>query len=390
MAHGTGSSSSQRLIRDYFANCYGNKFLLTGDDAALLDFTGLNAKFLDPTASGTTFLDTKGPGATLLKSTGSATMVPDPAQDGVQKGVSPDAPPLRLAFSTDSYVVRPLFFAGGDIGRLAVAGTVNDVSTAGARPLYLSLGFILEEGFALAELRRICESIAACAREAGVLIVTGDTKVVERGHGDGVYINSTGIGVLPAGYTLSGRNCRPGDIILLSGSLGDHGITIISARAGLSFNSPLTSDVAPLSAMVAAVLAAAPDVRCFRDPTRGGLASTLNELAAQSDTALVVDEAAVPVKDAVRGACDLLGYDVFQVANEGKMVAIVPPNQATAALEAMRQSPYGTQAARIGQVLDGTRDSTTSLENSRAYLQTAFGSLRLLDMLSGEQLPRIC
>jgi len=288
----------------------------------------------------------------------------------------------RIALSTDTYVVSPLFFPGGDIGRLAVCGTVNDVATSGATPLCLSVGFILEEGFPISQLKEILLSIREAAHEAEVRIVTGDTKVVEKGHGDGVYINTSGVGVINGTRTLSGAACRPGDRVLLSGTLGDHGIAVISQREGLSFSTDIRSDAAPLNRLVAAVTQAAPDVRCFRDPTRGGLASALNELAASSGVSILVDETSVPVHDQVRGACEMLGYDVFQVANEGKMLAVVPAEQAEAALEAMRSAPYGENAAIIGAV---ERDSP-----GKAYVRTAFGSTRIMDMLVGEQLPRIC
>lgn len=295
------------------------------------------------------------------------------------------APGERLAFSTDSFVVTPHFFSGGDIGRLAVCGTVNDVATSGAKPCYLSCGFVLEEGFPIADLKRICQSMAEVAAEAGVRLVTGDTKVVNRGHGDGVYINTAGIGLLPEGVNLGGAQCRPGDKVLVSGTLGDHGITIMSCRESLSFKADLQSDAAPLNHLIADVLAAAPGTRCFRDPTRGGLASTLNELASQSNTDITVDEQAVPVKPAVQGACDMLGYDVLQVANEGKMVCIVAPEDAEAALEAMRANKYGKDAAIIGEVSESKPE-----RGPKVYLHTAFGGTRILDMLVGEQLPRIC
>jgi hydrogenase expression/formation protein HypE len=291
-------------------------------------------------------------------------------------------PGARLAFSTDTYVVSPLFFPGGDIGRLAVCGTVNDVATSGATPLYLSVGFVLEEGVAVADLKRILTSMRDAAAEAGVRIVTGDTKVVERGHGDGVYINTAGVGALPDGLDLSGSHCRPGDAVLLSGTLGDHGVAVISTREGLSFSTDIRSDAAPLNRLVAAVLAAAPDVRCFRDPTRGGLASTLNELAGASRVSITVEESAVPVRDQVRGACEMLGYDVFQVANEGKMVAVVPAEQAASALAAMRSVPYGEDAAIVGVVAEAPA--------GKVYVKTGFGATRIMDMLVGEQLPRIC
>lgn len=291
-------------------------------------------------------------------------------------------PSGRLAFSTDTYVVTPHFFPGGDIGRLAVCGTVNDVATSGARPLFLSVAFVLEEGMPIADLRRILESMRDAAAEAGVHIVTGDTKVVERGHGDGIYINTAGVGALGADVDLSGSYARAGDVVLLSGTLGDHGIAIVSTREGLSFETDIATDAAPLAQICADVLAAAPDTRCFRDPTRGGLASTLNEIADASGVSITVDETAVPVNPQVRGACEMLGYDVFQVANEGKMVAIVPEAQAEAALSAMRAAPYGENAAIIGRVAEAPA--------GKVYVKTAFGATRIMDMLVGEQLPRIC
>ena len=306
-------------------------------------------------------------------------------------------------------MVTPHFFPGGDIGRLAVCGTVNDVATSGARPLYLSCAFILEEGFPMDDLRRICASMAEAAREAGVRFVTGDTKVVNRGHGDGIYINTSGVGSLAEGVNLGGAQIRPGDAVLVSGTLGDHGITIMSCRdhtaqivdftihesfpqciimscrEGLNFSANIESDAAPLNHLIADVLAAAPHTRCFRDPTRGGIASTLNELAEQSGTDITVDEDAIPVKDAVLGACEMLGYDVMQVANEGKMVCVVAADEAEAALAAMRKSPYGADAAIIGRVTEAD-----PARGPKVFLRTAFGSTRILDMLVGEQLPRIC
>ena len=334
LGHGSGGTMMKRIIDEVFYEAYGSAELLRGDDAAVLPS-------------------------------------PEPGE--------------RLAFSTDSFVVTPQFFPGGDIGRLAVCGTVNDVATSGATPRYLSCGFVLEEGFSIDDLRRICASMAECAREAGVVLVTGDTKVVNRGHGDGVYINTSGIGTLAPGVDLSGAYCRPGDKVLLSGTLGDHGITIMSCRESLSFSTDLRSDAAPLNHLIAGVLAAAPGVRCFRDPTRGGLASTLNEFAAQSQVDITVEEAAVPVKPAVLGACEMLGYDVMQVANEGKMVCVVPADQADAALDAMRANAYGADAAIIGEVSAVQPD-----RGPKVFLRTAFGSRRILDMLVGEQLPRIC
>lgn len=333
LGHGSGGSMMKRIIDQVFFEAYAGEELLTGDDAACL--------------------------------------------------AAPKSG--RIAFSTDSFVVTPQFFPGGDIGRLAVCGTVNDVATSGAIPQYLSCGFILEEGYPIEDLKRICASMAEMAKEAGVRIVTGDTKVVNRGHGDGVFINTSGVGFIPEGIDLSGAYCKPGDKILVSGTLGDHGITIMSCREELGFQADLQTDAAPLNHLIQAVLTAAPDTRCFRDPTRGGLASTLNELADQSQVDFVIEEDAVPVKDVVRGACEMLGYDIFQVANEGKMVCVVPADQADAALGAMRANKYGKDAAIIGDVVEkpGNRDA-------RVSLHTSFGSLRIMDMLVGEQLPRIC
>ncbi len=291
----------------------------------------------------------------------------------------------RIAISTDTFVVTPRFFPGGDIGRLAVCGTVNDVATSGARVLYISCGFVLEEGLPLDELRRVCASMAEASREAGVPIVTGDTKVVERGGCDGLYINTSGVGVLPEGVHLSGRNCRPGDKILLSGTLGDHGIAVMVAREGLGMSAAVKSDAAPLNHLVQKVREAAPNTRCFRDPTRGGLASTLNELAAQSGVSMVVREADVPVHPQVRGCCDMLGYDVFQVANEGKMVCVVPAEEADAALVAMRSCRYGEDASIIGEVVEIPESRSPIVQ-----VETELGSHRVMDMLVGEQLPRIC
>lgn len=330
MAHGSGGTMMRDIIEQLFFEAYAGDTLRRGDDAATLDIAG-----------------------------------------------------GRVAFSTDTFVVTPHFFPGGDIGHLAVCGTVNDVATSGATPRYLSCGFVLEEGYPLDDLRRVCASMAAAAKEAGVEIVTGDTKVVNRGHGDGIYINTAGIGELRDGVDLSASHIRPGDKILISGSIGDHGIAIISTREELSFSTQIESDAAPLNHLITAVLDACPagSVRAFRDPTRGGLASTLNEFASTAHVDIRVDEDEVPVHDQVRGACEMLGYDVFQVANEGKMVCVCAPEAADAALAAMRADKYGAEAAIIGEVLEG---------DGRVYLRTSFGSERILDMLVGEQLPRIC
>jgi hydrogenase expression/formation protein HypE len=292
------------------------------------------------------------------------------------------APPGRLVMSTDCHVIAPLFFPGGDIGSLSVHGTINDVAMSGARPLYLSAGFILEEGLALARLERIVASMARASREAGVPVVTGDTKVVERGKGDGVFITTTGVGVVPAGVRISGELAQPGDAILVSGSIGDHGVTIMSSRENLGFDTDLRSDSAALHTLVAAMLDAAPGIHCLRDPTRGGLATTLNELAHQSGVGMLLREDDIPVQPAVAAACELLGLDPLYVANEGKLVCICPADDAGRLLDAMRAHPLGRRAAVIGEVVpDG---------HGFVRMQTGFGGCRVVDWLSGEQLPRIC
>jgi hydrogenase expression/formation protein HypE len=288
----------------------------------------------------------------------------------------------RLALTTDSYVVTPRFFPGGDIGKLAVYGTVNDLAMSGAHPLYLSAGFILEEGLAMAELRGVVASMREAARECGVRLVTGDTKVVDRGKADGLFINTTGAGRVPQERAVHPRRVRPGDVVLVSGDIGRHGIAVLSVREGIAFETPVQSDCAPLTPLVAALFEAAVDVHCLRDTTRGGLASALNEIALDSGVSLVVDESEVPVDEAVAGPCELLGLDPLYVACEGRMVAFVPEPQADAALEAMRRHPLGTGAARIGRVTQGPAGMVS--------LRTRLGGQRLLDLLSGEQLPRIC
>lgn len=293
-----------------------------------------------------------------------------------------ELPPGRIAFSTDTYVVQPLVFKGADIGKLAVCGTVNDLSAVGAVPKYLSAGFIIEEGLKIAELETILDSMVAAAAEAGVSIVTGDTKVVDKGSADKLFINTAGVGAVPEGVDIGAANAKVGDAVLLSGSMGDHGIAVVSEREGLTFETAVKSDCAPLNGMVAAMIAAGSNIHCLRDPTRGGLASALNELAQASDVGIRIAENQVPVKDQVAGACEMLGYDVFHVANEGKMVAIVDPADADAVLAAMKASPYGAEAARIGEVADSPK--------GKVLVDTAFGSTRILDMLVGEQLPRIC
>ena len=291
--------------------------------------------------------------------------------------------PLTLAFTTDSYVISPLFFPGGDIGKLAVCGTVNDLAVTGAEPRYLSAGFIIEEGLPMETLDRVVISMAETARAAGVRIVTGDTKVVNHGAADGLFINTAGVGVFPEGRSLTPTNLRPGDRILVSGTLGDHGIAVMMEREGLAFSSSLQSDCAPLNGLIAGLLAACPGaVRCMRDPTRGGLVSTLNEWASTTRTGIEVAEDAVPLRQEVRGACEILGLDPLYVANEGKVVIAVDPAHADAALAALRAHPLGREAAVIGEV--------TETHPRRVVLRTMLGAHRILDMLVGEQLPRIC
>ena len=295
----------------------------------------------------------------------------------------------RVVMSTDSYVIRPIVFPGGDIGKLAVCGTVNDLAMRGAHPLYLTAGFIIEEGLPLAELDRIVASMAATAAQAGVRVVAGDTKVVERGGADRLFINTAGVGVVPAGTCITAMGARPGDVVLVSGAMGDHGLAIMTQREGLRFESPLQSDCAPLNGLVAEMLAAGGGgIHVLRDPTRGGLATALNELAAASGVAITIDEDAVPVHDAVLAASELLGLDPLYVANEGKLIAIVAPEAAEAVLAAMRAHPLGAEAAAIGTVTEDTPHPHERV--GRVILRTPLGTRRLLDMLAGEQLPRIC
>lgn len=329
MSHGAGGRAMAQLIDELFKQALDNEWLAQGNDQALFS-----------------------------------------------------VPPGRLVMSTDAHVVSPLFFPGGDIGSLAVHGTLNDVAMSGARPLHLAASFILEEGFPLADLARIVESLARAAREAGVAVVTGDTKVVERGKGDGVFITTTGIGVVPEGITISGDRARPGDAILINGHIGDHGVAILSQRENLGFETEIRSDSAALHGLVADMIAAVPDVHCLRDPTRGGLATTLNELAQQSGVGMRVRETDIPVREAVLAACELLGLDPCYVANEGKLVAVCPADRAEALLAVMRAHPLGTQAAIIGEVVEDPLGFV--------QMQTRFGGERLLDWLAGEQLPRIC
>jgi hydrogenase expression/formation protein HypE len=332
MNHGAGGRVGAQLIDELFARAFDNDYLLQGNDGALLDV---------------------------------------PAGH-------------RLVMATDAHVISPLFFPGGDIGSLAVFGTVNDVAMLGATPLYLSASFILEEGFELAQLKRIVESMAAASRDCGVPIVTGDTKVVERGKGDGVFISTTGLGVVPDGRNIGGANARPGDVILLSGSIGEHGVAVLSQRESLQFETSIESDSAALHTLVAAMLAHVPEgaVRVLRDPTRGGLGTTLNEIAQQSKVGMLLQEALIPVLPQVAGACELLGLDPLYIANEGKLVAIVAPEAASAVLAAMRAHPLGLRATQIGLVSEDA--------NYFVQMSTNFGGRRVVDWLSGEPLPRIC
>lgn len=332
MSHGAGGRASAQLIEELFVAAFDNTWLREGNDGAVF---------------------------------------------------TPElAPGERMVMATDAHVVSPLFFPGGDIGSLSVHGTVNDVAMTGARPLYLAASFIIEEGFPLADLKRIVESMASASREAGVPIVTGDTKVVERGKGDGVFISTTGIGVVAAGVNTGGHRARPGDAILLSGSIGEHGVAIMSKREALEFDTEILSDSIALHELVAHMLATAPGVRVLRDPTRGGLATTLNEIAGQSGVGMLLDEAMIPVLPQVEAACELLGLDPLYIANEGKLVAICSEADAEPLLHAMRQHPLGKDAVRIGTVLDDS--------HGFVQMQTRFGGRRIVDWLTGEQLPRIC
>ncbi|MGY0195158.1 hydrogenase expression/formation protein HypE [Leptothrix sp. BB-4] len=333
MNHGAGGRASLQLIEEVFAPAFDNPWLRQGDDGARL-----------------------------------------PALPAGHE----------LVMATDGHVISPLFFPGGDIGSLAVHGTVNDVAMLGATPLYLSASFILEEGLPLADLVRIVRSMGEAARAAGVAVVTGDTKVVEQGKGDGVFIATTGIGALPPGRRIGGAQARPGDVVLVSGTLGDHGVAVLSLRESLAFETTIESDSAALNGLVAALLASVPEgaVRTLRDPTRGGLASTLNEIARQSRAGITLDEAALPIRPQVEAACELLGLDPLYMANEGKLVAIVAPEAADAALAALRAHPLGAQAARIGTVGVDAQHFV--------QMQTRFGGRRMVDWLSGEPLPRIC
>jgi hydrogenase expression/formation protein HypE len=306
----------------------------------------------------------------------------DQLNDSAVFSLRDDGSGPRMAFTTDSYVVKPLFFRGGDIGRLAVCGTVNDLAMVGAQPLYLSASFVIEEGLSLSTMRAVVRSMREAATEAGVQIVTGDTKVVEGGAADGLFVNTAGVGLVPAGVEIGGDRARVGDAIILSGSIGDHGIAVLSQREGLEFEAAVESDVASLNGLVAAMLAASPNVRVLRDPTRGGLATSLNEIAAQSNVGIKIDERKIPLKDGVWAACEMLGFDPLYVANEGKLVAVAAPEDAERVLAAMRATRYGEEAAIIGEVV--------AEPQAKVLMRTAIGGTRVVHMLVGEMLPRIC
>ncbi len=329
LGHGSGGTMSGDLVREIFLPAFHNPVLAHLDDQAIVQING-----------------------------------------------------ARLAFTTDSFVVKPLFFPGGDIGSLAVHGTVNDLAMGGARPLFLSAAFILEEGLAMDTLRNVVSSMQRSAAAAGVAIVTGDTKVVEKGSGDQLFINTTGIGTVPEGLNLSANLARPGDVVLLSGTIGDHGIAILAEREGLEFDSQIQSDSAALHELVANMLATSHQIRCMRDPTRGGISSALNEIAASSKVGIELVEREIPVRDEVRGACEMLGLDPLYVANEGKLIAITAPDDAQALLASMQKHPLGKNARIIGKVCQAHPGMVT--------MRTDLGTSRIVDMLAGDQLPRIC
>ncbi|MDA3787271.1 MAG: hydrogenase expression/formation protein HypE [Desulfobacula sp.] len=297
-------------------------------------------------------------------------------------GATLDVEGTKLAFSTDSYVVDPIFFPGGNIGDLAVNGTVNDISMCGAIPKYISVGLIIEEGFPVKDLRTILEAMAMAAKKAGVKIVTGDTKVVPKGKADKIFINTSGIGIISPHINVSGANAKPGDKIIVSGTIADHGIAVLSSREGLKFDSDIKTDSAPLNKMVQSIIQSYCDINVLRDPTRGGLGTTLNEIAAQSRVGIKIDELSLPVRGPVQGTCELLGFDPLYIANEGKLIAFVPEKHAQKALEIIQQDEFGKDAVIIGEV--------TEADPGKVFLKTAIGGLRIIDMLTGEQLPRIC
>lgn len=334
LGHGSGGRLTQELIQRVFQTVFNNSLLQEGNDFA---------------------------------------RVPLNDEEGLAGSI---------AISTDSHIIYPLFFPGGDIGKLAVCGTVNDVSMSGAIPLYLTAGFILEEGLPVEMLQRIVISMQVAAEEAGIRIVAGDTKVVERGKGDGLFINTTGIGWVPSKYKIGGQFAQPGDFVIISGTLGDHGIAVLSARGELGLETKVESDTAPLNKLIQSILEVSPNIHVLRDPTRGGLATTLNEIAAQSKVSIWLDEAKIPVKPAVRAACEILGFDPLYIANEGKVIVILPPEDAPAVLTTMRNSVYGSKAEIIGEI--------KSASPGRVLLKSTIGGTRILDVLAGEMLPRIC
>jgi hydrogenase expression/formation protein HypE len=306
----------------------------------------------------------------------------NPALDARHDSALLDLGGVRIAFTTDTYVVKPRFFPGGNIGKLAVYGTVNDLAMGGAKPAYLSVGMILEEGYPIEELRTVVEAMRLAAAECGVLIVTGDTKVVDKGKGDGLFINTAGIGVVPTGVDIGPHRVQAGDAVIVSGDVGRHGIAVMSVREGLAFETPIESDCAPVHGLASALLEGGVEVHCMRDPTRGGLASVLNEIATDAQVGIEVVEAAIPVEEGVAGACEMLGLDPLYVACEGRMVLFVPGHHAAQALELLHTTKGGEGAARIGMV--------TAADQGTVYLRTSLGTKRILDLLSGEQLPRIC
>ncbi len=328
LAHGSGGKLAHDLVEKSFVKALANPFLAKLDDSAVFDLSG------------------------------------------------------RLAFTTDSYVVSPIFFPGGDIGKLAVCGTVNDLAMSGARPLYLSLSFIIEEGLAFSELKKVVDSVQKAAEEAGVEVITGDTKVVPKGSADRLFVNTAGVGAIAEGVDISGDKAEPGDKVILSGTIGDHGIAVISQREGLSFSTELKSDCAPLGGLVAEMLNVSSNIHCLRDPTRGGLATSLNELAKQSKVSIRIEEEKIPVREEVLAACEMLGFDPLYVANEGKLVAIVPPEDADKVLKAMRKNGYGQNSVIIGEV--------GAEHPGRVVMKTVLGASRIVDMLVGDLLPRIC
>ena len=334
LAHGSGGKAMRDLIDDVFVGAFDNAALAPLEDQARFDLAALQAEG------------------------------------------------DRLAFTTDSYVVDPLFFPGGDIGKLAVCGTVNDLAVSGARPLYLSCGMIIEEGFAVDDLRRIAASMRAAADEAGVAIVTGDTKVVHKGAADKLFINTAGVGVIGQGVEIAARRAEPGDVVVVNGLLGDHGAAILDARGDLALDSPIESDCCPLNGLIEVILNACPDVHCLRDATRGGVATVLNEFAQSAGVGIEIEETALPLREEVKGFCEILGLDPLYLANEGKLVLVLPEAQAEAALAAMQAHPAGRQAALIGRVVDAHQGALV--------MNTLFGGQRVVDMLVGDQLPRIC